>query len=362
MLLVLRPTLLVSGTASIRPYTSALPILQFWLNYRAGRGGNIVGKIHFTVEDLLHVTVAERPAPLMELVLALMNAQRRDSQHVFGRWRAQIRRTLPRQARPMLQLLSPTGTGPLFLDPPSTGLDDGLDLVLSTPRTTALAELQRICAVDRPVTSWIRQLADHDRDTWRILEGAIKAAHHTVLARSWPRLHAAFRAETAWRTRSLARHGLQHTLTSLAPGLRWNGMALETDSPGDREIFLTGAGVTLLPSLLWTGPALIAQQPAGPALLIYPAITPLPLYDTAAASDPLAALLGATRAAALRTLTEPHTTTGLARALDITTPAASMQAKTLRDTGLITSQRDGRTVWHFATPLGIDILATTALS
>ncbi|KUJ68499.1 hypothetical protein ACZ90_18085 [Streptomyces albus subsp. albus] len=317
-------------------------------------------KIHFTVEDLLHVTVAERPVPLMELGLALMNAQRHDNPDIFGRWRAHIRQTLPLRARPMLELLSPVGTGPLFLDPPSTGLGDGLDTVLSTPRATALSELQRICAVDRPRTPWIRQLADHDRGAWRILEGAIKAAHHAVLGSSWPHLQAAFRAETAWRTRSLARHGLHHTLTSLAPGLRWNGMTLEVDSSFGREVFLTGAGVTLLPTLLWPGPVLVAPQPAGPALLMYPAITPLPLHDAPSAGDPLTALLGATRATALRTLTQPHTTTGLARALGITAPAASMQAKTLREAGLVTTHRDGKTVWHSTTPLGTDILATAA--
>ncbi|MFI9453557.1 DUF5937 family protein [Amycolatopsis sp. NPDC052450] len=220
---------------------------------------------------LLKVTVADTPAPLMELVLALMTLQRRDHRHVFGGWRRRTARGLPVRAEPLLQLLSPTGIGPLFLDPPSAGLEDGLSQVLATDRAVVEAELRRICAVDRPRTAWIRQLAAQDRHAWRILEHAVREAHRHILAAEWPRLQVAFYAEAAWRAHFLARHGLERTFTSLSAGLRWRDMSLEIDSADvDREVTLRGEGVVLLPSLLWAGRVLVAPQPAGPALVIYP--------------------------------------------------------------------------------------------
>ncbi|ONF74330.1 hypothetical protein AVR91_0203245 [Amycolatopsis keratiniphila subsp. keratiniphila] len=323
--------------------------------------GDDVLKVVFTAEDLLKVTVADTPAPLMELVLALMTLQRHDNCHVFGGWRRRTIRNLPVRAEPLLQLLSPAGIGPLFLDPPSTGLDDGLAQVLATDRAVVEAELRRICASGRPRTAWIRQLAVRDRHAWRILEQAITAAHRHVLAAEWPRLRSAFHAETAWRTHFLARHGLERTLTGLSTGLRWRGMSLEIDAPGvDREVTLRGEGVVLLPSLLWAGRVLVAPQPAGPALVVYPALTPLPLHDNDTVGDPLAALLGGTRADTLRALTKPHTTTELARALHVSVPAASVQARTLRDARLITTHRDGKAVLHWCTPLGVSLIAAPA--
>ncbi|MEV5880635.1 helix-turn-helix domain-containing protein [Streptomyces sp. NPDC052101] len=316
-------------------------------------------RVRFTAEDLLRVRVATHPAPLMELSLALMTLKRRDADAVFGRWRHRLRQTLPAQARPMLQLVSPTGVGPLFLDPVSTGLADGLNKVRSTSPAFALAEFQRVCGAGVARTEWIRRLASHDQQAWQSLEESITAAYHHVLADAWPRILSGFHAEVALRTRSMAQHGLLATLTSLSPGIRWNGMTLEIPHAQDREIALGGVGLVLLPSLLWTAPPLVAVQRDGPALLVYPAVTPLPLQDSPTTADPLTALLGTTRALMLRLLTREHTTTGLARALDITAPAASMQTRTLREARLITTHREGKTVWHWCTPLGLDILTAT---
>ncbi|MBM9438830.1 winged helix-turn-helix transcriptional regulator [Streptomyces bryophytorum] len=314
--------------------------------------------MHFTAEDLLRVRMADEPAPLMELGLALMTLKRR-SDPVFGQWRHRAQRVLPPQARPVLDLLSTTGTGPLFLDPPTAGFAEGMDTVRSTPRASVRSELLRVRALERPRASWVRGLADDDRESWQLLERSMTAAYTSLLADAWPRVRAGFQAEVAWRARHLARHGLLATLTGLSSSARWNGMTLEYPPAYDREIRLTGQGVVLLPSLLWTAYPLLAPQPGGPALLIYPAVTPLPLQDAPATPDPLNALLGTTRAAMLRLLTTQHTTSGLARALDISPPAASMQARTLRDARLITTQREGKSVSHYCTALGLDMITAS---
>ncbi|WP_079145790.1 ArsR/SmtB family transcription factor [Streptomyces lydicus] len=302
------------------------------------------------------MTVADRPAPLVELGLALEMLQRRDAHPVFGPWRQRVARTLPRSARPMVQLVSPLGAGPLFLDPPSHDLEEGLDQILSTARARARAELRRMCALDRPLTPWVRQLADGDRDAWQVLAQAVRAGHASVIAGAWPRIRAGFHAEVAWRSRILARQGLHATLTGLAPSIRWRGMTLEAAFPRDLDLTLHGHGIVLQPSLFWADHLLAAPQDDGRLLLIYPAVTPLPLRNTAPPDDPLAALVGSTRALALRLLVRQHTTAGLARELAVSAAAASMQAKILREAGLIVSRRDGKAVWHWCTPLGLDLL------
>jgi hypothetical protein len=236
-----------------------------------------------------------------------------------------------------------------------------MDLVLSTPAAAARAELRRVCAIDRPATPWVRRLAERDHEAWQILQRAMHTAYAHLVADSWHRIRAGFDAETAWRAGILVRQGLHAALTSLSPMIRLRGMTLEADFPRDVDIALEGKGIILQPSLFWAGHPLASRHDDGRLLLIYPAVTPLPLLAASAAGDPLPALLGATRAHTLRLLGTQRTTTDLARELTVTTAAASMQAKTLREAGLITSRRDGKAVWHWCTPLGLDLIAAGGL-
>jgi hypothetical protein len=313
-------------------------------------------RVHCTPEDLLRVTVADQPMPLLELGLALCMIQRRDPHSVFTPWRRRAGHALPRLARPLLNLVSPQGAGPLFLDPPSLDLAEGLDQILSTSPAQAAAELRAMCSFDRPLTSWVRHLADQDREAWRILEQAVRSAHTNVIAAAWPRLQTGFHAETAWRARILAQQGLRATLAGLSPSARLQGLTLEADFPRNLDITLQGRGIVLQPSLFWDN-LLATFHPDGRLILIYPAVTPLPLRETLSAANPLSVLLGATRAQALRLLVQQHTTTDLARELEVSAAAASMQARTLREAGLIVSQREGKAMWHWCTPLGLDLLA-----
>jgi DNA-binding transcriptional ArsR family regulator len=312
-------------------------------------------RVHCVAEDFLRVTIADQPMPLLELGLALGMIQRRDPHAVFTPWRRRAGLGLPRPAHPMLNLISPQGAGPLFLDPPTLDLDEGLDQILSTSRVQAETELHAMVSFDRPFTPWIRQLAEADRDAWRVLEQSVRSAYGNVISETWPRLHAGFQAETAWRSRILAQQGLYATLGGLSPSTRWNGLTLESELSRDVNIHSQGLGIVLQPSLFWDN-LLATYHPDGRIILIYPAVTPLPLREQPSSSDPLTVLLGGTRAQALQVLVQQQTTTTLARELGVTVAAASMQAKTLREAGLIVSQREGKARWHWCTPLGLDLL------
>ncbi len=301
----------------------------------------------FTAEDLLAVRFADRPAPLMELSLALASYQRDDA--VFARWARRLH--LPREANALLALVPPNAAGPLFLDPFSDGLEEGIDAVLSTPPAYARSELVRTS----PPTPFARNLAGRDREAWRTLEEAMRGAYDVVIARERQRLQASFDSDLAWRRRHLAERGVGAALAGLYPGSRWTGTTLEVEVPEDTEHAPAGRGLTLMPSAFWTGRPMIGTHSDGSMLFLYPALTPVPLIDTEP-GDALAALLGRTRAAALELLVEDRTTGELALKLRISAASASAHAKTLRAAGLVTTRRTGKAVSHVATPLGLRLL------
>lgn len=249
-------------------------------------------RLHFTAEDLLRVRLAPRPAPLMELGLAAATLQRRDSRPAFARWRVERRRHLPPAALPLFGLVPPNGAGPLFLDPLTETFEEGLEQVRSTPRDVALRELQRVCPAYRPVTTWVQDLARQDRRAWQTLAEALRTGHRALVSRQWDRMRAGFYADVAWRGRLLAEQGLGATLTSLYPDSRWSGTTLHIDTPYDSDRTLSGGGLTLMPSTVWTGSPLVGYDDEGRDLFLYPTLTPLPLTSDRQVGDPLAALLG----------------------------------------------------------------------
>jgi DNA-binding transcriptional ArsR family regulator len=301
----------------------------------------------FTAEDLLQVRFADRPAPLLELGMALATYQRDDA--LFARWARRTR--LPREARALLELVPPTAAGPLFLDPFSADLEEGVDTVMSTPAGYARSELIR---TTRP-TTWTRNLRDRDREAWRALEGALRGAYDTIIAPDQPRIRASFEADLAWRRTNLAERGVGAALAGVYPGSRWTGTTLEIDVPEDTEHAPAGRGLTLMPSAFWTGRPMVGTHSDGSMLLLYPALTPLPLVD-AESTDALSALLGRTRAAILELLVEHRTTTEIAAKTGISVASASVHAKTLRGAGLVVTRRTGKAVSHVATPLGLGLL------
>jgi DNA-binding transcriptional ArsR family regulator len=312
-------------------------------------------RIHLTAEDLLKTRFARQPAPLVETGLAIAALKRRDP--LFRAWRRSAAARFPLAARPLLELIPPSATGPLFLDPVSASLAEGLELVQSAPASFVTGELRRVSGSRAP-DPWLRSLAARDRDTWRDLDRALRAAHRHLVEGAWPRLLTAFRSDLAWRSRLIGEAGAQAAISSLHPGISWNGTVLQIETPRELDFRPGGAGLTLMPSAMWTGRAMVADQLDGPVTIVYPAATPLPLIDEIA-RDALAGLLGHTRAAVLRLALTQRTTTQLASELGVSAATVSGHTKALRAAGLIATARSGQAVMHSVTPLGGTLLDAT---
>ncbi len=96
---------------------------------------------------------------------------------------------------------------------------------------------------------------------------------------------------------------------------------------------------------------MIGAHPDWSTVIVYPALTPLPLIDQNA-DDSGGQLLGRTRAAVLRLTGPERTTTELAAKLAVSAATVSGHTKTLREAGLIVTTRAGKAVPHSLTPLG----------
>lgn len=311
-------------------------------------------RIHFTAADFARVRFASRPAPLLELNVALMRMCRPDDELLLGRWRRRLLHSLPVAVGPLRDLV-PAEEAPKFIDVFSDTLKEGLDTVRAARPELVRSEIERVYAKHTsPAPPWIRDLHRGDADAWQVLRRAQHAAFETVLRPVWSLVQDLHQTEFTSHALTVAEHGIGAALDALVPGTRLRGGVWEFEGPDERDIKLCGRGVVLQPTFHWTGHPLISDLPDRPLFLTYPAGTGLPLAPAGAGGtdDALAGVLGRTRVDILLLLAEEHTTSELARRLRVSNATASTHTAALRGAGLITTVRAGRAVRHRRTALG----------
>jgi DNA-binding transcriptional ArsR family regulator len=115
----------------------------------------------------------------------------------------------------------------------------------------------------------------------------------------------------------------------------------------------TGEGLTLIPTLFTRG-AGAPISPSEPPMILYPVLGVGTLWHADSHRSPraLTALLGAARAGLLTALESPASSTELAGRFGVTTSAVNQHLRALRDAGLLTSARHGRSVLYLRSELG----------
>lgn len=312
-------------------------------------------RVHFTADDLLDTAFLVEGAPLFETNLAVSALQRRDGGPGFDRWRRRQIGRLPRPALAMLELVTATPRWPHFIDQSSADLNEALDQMRSTDTFWVTSELVEATGARRPST-FVRALAARDNTTWRVLDRAMRDAYSTLVEPNLPGLRTAAQADVAYRARLMTTVGLRRTLTALFPDSRWQDSTLEIKRSRSAEVKLNGRGLRLLASPLWSGEPGITLDASGRYLLVYSTLATPSVLGEPRSEDPLESLLGRTRAAVLRSLTEELSTTELARVLGIGLSSASEHAKALRAAGLVSSERAGKAVRHTCSALGHGLL------
>ena len=313
-----------------------------------------VTRIRFSPDDLVLTRFGEAPAPLLEASVGLVELRRRPA--VRGRWAVRARRAFPATARPLLDLIPAIMPAPTFVDPSVPDLDEGLELVRATPVSVLREQVPASWRRAGRPPLWLRALAEGEPEAMDTVVRALRDFYLACIRPCWSRVVATFRADVADRLPVLATGGLAEVLGTLHETLAWRDNSLERSwRTGDSA--LDGQGVQLLPSALWTGPPLFSEHPrtAGGNALVYAARPAAAGWQPSQPRD-LAGLLGQTRAAVLRALRTPRSTTELAACVGTSTPSASEHATALRASGLVQTVRRGRRVHHSLTPLGRSLL------
>ena len=276
--------------------------------------------------------------------------------------------------------LSPPGWGADFLTPVpagvSTTIGDLLDQVRSTPAGQVQHEVALALAQQPPLDPRIEQILTSDRAAGYVAD-VLAAAWQALLEPEWPTLRAILERDVVYRAGQLTSRGWAAALGDLHPELAWDqGRIVLTRMRGYQDAALGGRGLLFVPSVFIWPKLALGLDPPWPPALIYPARGVAALWERpgrvaagggaagggaagsgAAGSGALERLLGPSRAAILVTLEEPASTTQLVATLGQSLGGIGDHLSVLREAGLISRARSGRSVLYRRTPVGDALIA-----
>lgn len=320
-------------------------------------------RIHFTPEDLARTRVDATLGPLAETMFGTTLLYcRRQRPPGFDGWRRRSRAQVGEEMRPLLRLLPPGSVGvdlwTLTGEAPTIG--QGIRALLAAPRDQVQAEMEAF-AKHTPLDPSAWRLTARTGSSRGELADAALVAYRRLVEPYWPRLSAHLRAERMSRGLALLDGGVERLLSTICPGrVRWRMPVLELSMPTNADFYLGGRGLRLVPSVFVGELPMFLEDltdRSAPPRLVFPALRDTTLLeDDLPRPAALAALVGRTRAAALHAIADGCTTTELARCIGVSAAAASQHTAVLRDAGLISTRREGGTVWHTLTPLGVSLL------
>ena len=231
---------------------------------------------------------------------------------------------------------------------------DDLAALRATPSARIRADMTLFASQHRRGTEIARPWLAHPRREVQSLADLLEAYWEKAIEPVWPRIRSFLDADIAYRARHLTAGGPASLFADLSPQVTWRQPHLDVQIPAHDATFdLGGNGLLLVPSAFsgaW--PFVIDRAPWQPAV-IFPARGLATLWEQgAAAPDGLRRLLGSSRAALLADLAAPRSTTELAKRFSLSPATASHHLIALRDAGLVSTQREGRSVLYARTPLG----------
>jgi DNA-binding transcriptional ArsR family regulator len=315
----------------------------------------------FSVEDLALTRFAV--SPMWELVRSV--AALRDPSHAALHlpWLRSLSGRLGGLALERLAALNPPrGYTPDFLVPLPSGplgdIDDDLDALRATPVAHIRADMALFAGQHKRGPEIAAPYLAHPRREVRRLAEVLEGYWGRALEPVWPRIRAVLDADIAYRARRLTTGGPTALFADLNPSVTWQQPYLDVQVPAHDATFnLDGRGLLLVPSAFATRPVVSDRAPWLPGV-IYPARGIATLWQQApAAPGGLERLIGGSRATMLLDLAAPRSTSELAERLSLSPATTSHHLAALRDAGLVTGRRDGRSVLYARTPLG-DALAS----
>ncbi|MGJ7415713.1 DUF5937 family protein [Streptomyces cinereoruber] len=320
-------------------------------------------ELSFSAADLAQTRFAV--SPLWEVVTSFRVLAQRSDSAPHQRWAAQVRPRIVRAgldrgrlaalvpARGFLaDFLNPTPAGPF----PTLGAE--LDAVRRTPAGQVREDLRKL-AVERGDGGRLQSLYDDPEGVLPKVADEIETYWELALAPYWARIQKVLEADVFHRARQVAEHGSARVLSELHETVRWDDGTLRLVR---RHCALTrdqvGSGLLLVPSVFAWPRILTRSVHPDPPQLAYPARGFGTVWEsrTTAATDAVAAVLGRSRTLLLAALDTPASTTQLATHSGLSAAGVSQHLIALRNAGLVTAHRSGRSVLYARTSVADQLL------
>jgi len=309
-------------------------------------------------------------SPLIETMSALRLAAGHDAAGVLRPWVDRMRPRMAelRRAEPAVGALISLfrrDDNADFIHPPPIGpqrsFADELAGVRATPLARARAELDRNLAGHRAPPAYAQRILD-GADIVDRLADALDAAWSVLVEPEWPRLRAVLERDIVQRAGRLAAYGWAAALADLHPMVSWTGdSAIAIRHRNAAEYRLDGRGLLFVPSAF--ADLVLSVEPPRPFSMVYRArgVAGIvgPPAPASVRDDALAPLLGSARAAILRALAAPATTSQLVAQLNLSLGTVGGHLAVLRNAGLVARTRTGRSVRYAATAAGDALIHPT---
>ncbi|TDV56141.1 ArsR/SmtB family transcription factor [Actinophytocola oryzae] len=325
-------------------------------------------RIHFTDADLARTRLHLEIDLMWEIVSSVQVLQHADGGLSFDPWRRQVRERLSRDgdlraAVAALVAMAPHAAYfPDFLTPATDApdLETGVETVLSTPRPRLSEEVGLLRPAGAAQARWLGELARGKSTALRHLRRALHVYFAALIEPHLRTIQDALRAHCAEGIQSYLRTGAEGLLRWLGPPTAWQPPLLTVEYPLDRDLYLDGRGLVLIPGYFCLHHPVALADPLQRPVLVCPIRTESRLLAGRRGGDHVSALLGNTRASILRSVIDGGTTTGLARQTGVAPATISHHTSVLRNAGLITTDRHENFATHLITPLGLRVLTSDA--
>ncbi|MEY7971564.1 ArsR/SmtB family transcription factor [Saccharomonospora xinjiangensis] len=315
-------------------------------------------KIHFTESDISNITIIDSAAIEWEILGSLYRMRRPEGQHFYGSWRNSTRTVLSDAGRMLMSAVPTYGYCPDFLTPEKSAAtpDELIDQLLATETDQVASDIHEL-STSVTLAPWLRQLGDGDQRSMRRLGDSFSTYFYRHIEPEWRTVNRVISAEISRLHRMRDEGNIHFLLSSLHPELQWRNPVLKVRFPVDQEVALDGRGLTLIPSYFIYGMPTAYRDAARRPVLVYSVRHRSELVNHTEPGAALSALLGASRARVLLTLmTGRYNTSELAGKAGISLSSASEHITVLRETGLASSSRIGRSRYHEITPLGTNLI------
>jgi len=228
---------------------------------------------------------------------------------------------------------------------PQQAWDGQLEEMRETPTEIVFEQLREVEEHAGTAEPWQREALDAgERGTFagRAARGFSAFWRHAI-ADEWSALHDRIQVDLTMRAQIMATGGVGALFGSLHPIVSWTGSFLRLAKPYSDELHYVDQELVLAPIAMGWPKVYTQLWDRDAEVLYYPAagVGAAPANPDA---DALARLLGGTRAALLRDLDVPRTTSELAGRHGLAPATVSYHLRVLLDASLVTRERDGRLV------------------